>query len=68
MKTYRELEKQLLTTSENVNLGLTKILRNLGQAVAFVTAVVAVIITFTEVAFSTLTPEELVPSALALGS
>ena len=66
MKNYRELEKQLLTTSESVSIGLTKILRNLGQAVAFVTAVVAVIITFTEVAFSTLTAEELIPSALAL--
>ena len=66
MKNYREFEKELLTSSENLSAGLSKLLKNLGQAVAFITAVVAVIITFTEVAFSTLKPTELLPSALAL--
>ena len=66
MKNYRELEKQLLSTSESVGMGLTKILKNIGQAVAFITSIVAIIITFTEVAFSSLTPSELLPSATAL--
>lgn len=66
MKSYRELEKQLLSSSESISLGFSVILKNIGQAVAFITAAVAVIITFTEVAFSALTPQELLPSALAL--
>ena len=66
MKNYRDFEKQLLNSSENLKAGFSKILKNLGQAVAAVTAAVAVIITFTEVAFPTLDINSLAPSALAL--
>ena len=66
MKSYREFEKKLLNSSEIMKNGFTRLLKNLGQAVAFVTASVAVLITFTEVAFSSVNFESLAPSALAL--
>ncbi len=62
----RDFEKKLLDSSEALKNGFTKLMKNFGQAVAFVTAAVAILVTFTEVAFSTVTFESIAPSATAL--
>lgn len=63
---YRDIEKQIMSSAEGLKRGFATLLKNLGYAVALITLGVAMLVTFTDVAFSGLTPAELAPSALTL--
>lgn len=66
MKSYNEIESAILDSSERFKVGFGRLLNNMGRAVALIAALVAVLVTFTEVAFSEFRIAEVVPTLIAM--
>ena len=66
MKDYNRLDVTLLTGNESFRGKLVSLVNNMGKAVAAIAAIVAALITFTDITLSELTLATFVPSLIAM--
>jgi hypothetical protein len=66
MKDYNRLDVTLLTGNESFRGKLVSLVNNMGKAVAAIAAIVAALITFTDISLSELTLATFVPSLIAM--
>lgn len=66
MKEYNRLDEALLSGSESLKGRIVSLVNNMGKAVAAIAAVVAALITFTDITLSELSLATFVPSLIAM--
>lgn len=66
MKSYKEFETDLLNSGEKLKAGIVELLNNMGRAVAIITAIITVLVTFTDISFAVITEDGFTSSLLLM--
>jgi hypothetical protein len=66
MKSYKDFETGLLDSGEKLRSGIGELLNNMGRAVAIITAIVTVLVTFTDISLAVITEQSFTSSLLLM--